>query len=714
MKKRAKKTVPAPQPAPAVTPETRPSEPISFPLRGLLFLAIICGYWMLFYKSQPARLSYWQLLLLPDTLWHNWTNEGGPVAGLDRVPIWLLSFWWITIGYAAGSLLLRWLQLPALTQLERFVFAVSLGLGGLSHFTLLLGLCGLAEMGGLLWLLAIGLPVLEWWQWRREPPTETPRANETPSRWFWLVITPLTAFYLLAGVLPPTEFDVREYHLQVPKEWFLAGEIRFLPHNIYGNMPLGAEMHALGCMELWLGEDAWWYGALAGKQVIALFAPLTALALWCAGRRFYNAGCGTLAAVVYLTFPWMAHVSFHGLIDGVVAHYAFLAIFAVLLFDTHKHAIFTVGLLVGCAAACKYPSLLFVAMPVFLVLLYRIWQANSADNSARWRQLIVLSTIFVIGCQLSCQLWYVKNWVFAENPVYPLAANIFGGKTRTPEKIAQWEQAHAVPRDALTQQRYSFPQLQASARQVLVHSEWLSPLLWPFVLLGVIASYRYSQSLWLCLFVGWMFAVWWFFTHRIDRFWLPAVPVLALLAGTAWLWGKDRRTRGFLLGSAAIGYLFAALTMMSPVLAPDGKLWHVADWRWFTPLATLRKEIAPAHAQLNSVVLAEEAVLLVGDATPFDLNMPVFYNTCFDDGLFESLTRYRTPEEIRQAFREKKIAYVLIDWSELQRYRKPGNYGYNDYVQPSVIQQLEKQQVLTLRWKDDQRKRPAWEIYEVK
>jgi len=32
----------------------------------------------------------------------------------------------------------------------------------------------------------------------------------------------------------------------------------------------------------------WWLGALAGKTVIAAFAPLTALGLLAAGRRFFS------------------------------------------------------------------------------------------------------------------------------------------------------------------------------------------------------------------------------------------------------------------------------------------------------------------------------------------------------------------------------------------------------------------------------------------
>ena len=140
---------------------------------------------------------------------------------------------------------------------------------------------------------------------------------------------PFLLLILLGAMLPPWDFDVREYHLQVPKEWYQAGRIGFLPHNVYGNMPLGAEMHALLGMVWMPGERNWWWGALAGKTVIAGFAPLTALGLLAAGRRFVTPGAGVVAALVYLSVPWVVHISQAGLIEGAVACYLFLAVYGI-------------------------------------------------------------------------------------------------------------------------------------------------------------------------------------------------------------------------------------------------------------------------------------------------------------------------------------------------------------------------------------------------
>ena len=91
------------------------------------------------------------------------------------------------------------------------------------------------------------------------------------------------------------------------------------------------------------------------------------------------------------------------------------------------------------------------------------------------------------------------------------------------------------------------------------------------------------------------------------------------------------------------------------------------------------------HQYLNRTI-REDRILLVGDAQPFDLQMPVLYNTCFDDSIFEQLVKDRTAAEVRAAFAERDIRYVYVDWSEVERYRR--TYGMTEFVQPEVFKRL--------------------------
>jgi hypothetical protein len=608
---------------------------------------------------------------------------------------------------------------------------------------------------------------------------------------------PFLVLILLGGMLPPWDFDVREYHLQVPKEWYQQGRISFLPHNVYGNMPLGAEMHALLGMVFWPGQHAWWWGALVGKTVIACFAPLTALALLAAGQRFASRAAGVVAALIFLSIPWVVHVSISGLIEGALAFYTFATLYAMLLWSTgsglrddadhnrmRRGRLLLAGFLAGSAVACKYPALLFVLAPAIVWCALGVRSASSrfqrmsliaprsirfvrgANNDyscsddpesvptprfrldrTRWQSIVAL----LLAAACGCGLWLGKNWVLAGNPVYPL---YLGGQTRTVERMEQWNRAHRVPPDDRGR-RYSASQAVEAIARVGWRSPWQSAILIPLSLTVLLvirrpwrgaaliktpacagssrsrktsggrekpnsceSGYRspgdaQQQLIVACAAYTVFFLVaWWLVTHRIDRFWVPVLPALAILAGVGATWSAARPWRYFLIGVLVCGLTANFLLVL-------GHHTH----RYLVALDVLRMDrsdepngpsrLHAAHRYLNTHVPPDGCVLLVGDAQPFDLAVPVLYDTCFDESIFEQLFHGRTRQQRHAALREHGISHVLVNWSEIDRYRSPGNYGFTDYVTRSLVRdELVREQAL-LRKLDLGADPDWWELYEV-
>lgn len=682
-------------------------------LIGVIALVVfVGGYTALFYGTDANRWKYLTLLLRPDDVFGYWTAGG--LGIFDRTLALIIASIYLTSAYSLGSLTFRVLRGNYDAPLERFVLAMSVGLGLWSTLTLLVGLLGGLHWQWLFVALAIGLPIAEIMVAIRPAKGRAVVENGVTRRLGRSLVLPIAfglfvLIYALAGLMPATDFDVLEYHLQVPKEWSERGQIDFLPHNVYGNMPLGAEMHVLATMTLLRGIIEPWYAALAGKLAISLFAPLTALGLYVAGRRFYSETGGMIAAAVYLSLPWIAHVSFGGLVDGVLAHYTFAAIYAAMIADSDSRKICVAGLLAGCAAACKYPGLIFALPMVLAILGWNTWKAKLESRTP----IFVAASISLCAFAIIAAPWYLKNAALTGNPVYPLAANLFPSRTRTPEKIAQWERAHQVPRDA-DGNRYAPSQLINSAANVGLKSEWLSPVAWPLAMIGLIATWRRTETRMLLVATLWIFAVWWFATHRIDRFWLPAAPLLCLLASGTVAWSMQLVYQRTLVVFATLDVVAASLMLMGPITRENGSLQTVAEPRWLSPLESLRYGLE-SHRALAELCKPTDAILLVGDAVPFDLPMPTYYNTCFDDSLLEEWTNDRSAEEIRQAFKQRGIRYVLVDWTEVARYRSPGNYGYTEYVQPAVFAKLVEQRVLHPPVRQERAEQfVLWEIYEVR
>ena len=77
-------------------------------------------------------------------------------------------------------------------------------------------------------------------------------------------------------------------------------------------------------------------------------------------------------------------------------------------------------------------------------------------------------------------------------------------------------------------------------------------------------------------------------------------------------------------------------------------------------------------------------MLLIGDAEPFDLKMPVYYNTCFDATWLERwFANTSTPKERYAALKDHGVRIIVVDWSEIERYRK--TYGYSEFITRRLI-----------------------------
>ncbi|MDA1178768.1 MAG: hypothetical protein O2931_08230, partial [Planctomycetota bacterium] len=338
------------------------------------------------------------------------------------------------------------------------------------------------------------------------------------------------------------------------------------------------------------------------------------------------------------------------------------------------------GFFLGAAISIKYTACLF-GLPLPLWVAWQGFRAKCLAKSV---------AVFTLVCLLSGGGWYWKNLVLSGNPVYPLAYSWLGGETRTPENDLQWRSAHQVPLDSQGN-RYSLAQWGAAFVSFLGGSEWQHALLVPLGALAIARNIRLSKQSgwgptgWLC----WMMCVWWLVTHRLERFWVPALPWLAYLAGQGMNWSQQVTWNRYRWLPVAIALPMLWIFCASPSIRVDP--------RWLVPLSKLRIDpdrVNPFHLYLNKVVLPNERVLLVGDAQPFDLEVPVFYHTCFDACLLEAWLVDRLPHEQWQLLHDRQVRYVYYHRGEVKRYQSAGNYGFTSYVNDARFAQLVETGVL--------------------
>ncbi len=263
--------------------------------------------------------------------------------------------------------------------------------------------------------------VLAAWQGRRHLEAWRWPAHLDGRALVWILIALAVGLWLAGATLPPgfvasfgDDYDVLEYHLQLPRQYYLDQHVRTLDYNVYSHYPLGVEMLYLLCMCLRGGP---YEGMYAAKMLHGAFGVLAVVAVFAAMRReedlrarFSVALLATAPLAVYLS--WMAMVE--------LAQVAYLAVALLWLREWMRSpslgSAVAAGAMMGGACAVKYLSVGFVLGPLAVVMLaYPIFARRAELLAPRggcacwWRRSALLP-------------WLVRNTLATGNPVFPLAS----------------------------------------------------------------------------------------------------------------------------------------------------------------------------------------------------------------------------------------------------------------------------------------------------
>lgn len=551
---------------------------------------------------------------------------------------------------------------------ERIALSYGLGAALLGGITLVLGRLGCLETGFIRIVLAalaslpivrVGLRGLRSNAGEADGGRPEERPGDPLAWLFALLIAPFVVVTLLGSMLPATDFDVLEYHLQGPKEYYQAGRIQFLPHNVYTNMPFDVEMlHLLGMSVM----ADWWWGALAGQLLVGLFSLATAVMIHATAARV-SPRAGWFAALVYLSTPWIYRIGVIAYVEGPLCFYQMALVWAWLAGPADgeqrtPRSGMLLGLLAGGAMGCKYTGLVSAVVPFGLLSMAEGWRRRSI------RPILA----FGLGWGIVMAPWLIKNVVDTGDPVYPLGYRFFHGRGWDDAREKQWQTVHG-PRP------FSWIELGRSIVDIAGRSDWQSPLfaaLAPLALLRP-GSRRFAGILW--AFVAYIFLTWFLLTHRLDRFWLPLLPMLAVLAGIGADWIRH-------VGWTAILSLLLVISLLSNLVYDSSALAGFNEW---TGDLTLLRHNLPERlnrplATLDARLPADARVLLVGQASVFHMDHPILYNTVFNVEIIEQMARGKDLAALRQALRDGGITHLYVDWKEIQRHRQPGGYGFTDFV----------------------------------
>jgi len=639
------------------------------------------------------------MIVLPGGLMLWWLT-GVPVASLGAL------FTGLTEGGMAALIMLaaggygyplvrRLAPASAPTPLRVFT-GCGLGLWLLSTAVLVVGASFTGLLRAWFWwpIIAAGV-ILAAWQGRRWL-----EAWKIPSRFdgralVWVLLAVAAAIWLAGATRPPgtlatsDRYDVLEYHLQVPREFYHAQHIGPLKHNAYSFYPLSTEMLFLLAMCLRRGA---YEGMYLAKFMHGVFGALALAAVFGTLKRDAESR-GRFSAVLLGTAPFVLYLSWLAMVELAMIFYMVMAALWMRkwLGDGDRRSAACVGVMLGAACAAKYLSVGLIAAPVLsamivLMLLYR----------RRFRQ-VVHAPLAGLAALVLFSPWLIRNAVHTGNPVFPLATRVFGRGHWSAESEERWLNGHTpgVHPPVPAPPGWKAPEAPGRLEMLWDHfvsSEWFGPIMLMIGGVGICVVIAagpkappWDVALGIILLV--QIAVWMALTRDMPaRFCTPALAPIAMLAGGVLSQlaavrsnplRKDAKVpeSGYWGRPPAVALLVAAVGV-NLVIASQMYRKFTGSW---PPINGVPGELLTQPERLKrsgQIDLPPSArIMLIGEAQGWYWPENTIYATAFDSHpLAEMLRQGKSGREILRELRARGVSHLFVHWYEIWRLSK--SYGY--------------------------------------
>lgn len=611
--------------------------------------------WHLIGGLERAQFQLRTLVSLPGFI-----SAGNPMVNLLEWAGGLLSLMGLVLSaLLIGTRILLCVKPAEVNQLEEAVLAIGLGLGAISLFGLVMGLCGLfsplALGAGLLVLSVPGALMI----YRRisSAGLSTPRLPGLA--WIEVGGCILAACFILVNLLgalgPQIGYDTLTYHFALPKLYLLKARIVATPHTLYAGLPFNTEiLFGLGM-------------ALKG-EILAKLIPwvismglLACIAMWM--RRFGSLRAGIIAGILLLSSVAVSFQVWDSYVELMWAFFGFLSIFSVCMFieRNDSHWLTLAGVFAGLTLGVKYNAYSIIAPLVGMLVVYA--------RNGRER---ILNPLIASGLALLVLApWLIKNIAHYHNPIFPFFHDFFTGSD-SPD----WR---ALLADSKSR---SLRHVLASANGVLetLSSYWSrksSPSddigialfgLTPFLFLARRRSH--SQKLFWGFVFSWLA---WALTSSMPRFLISGIPLLAILLATA---ASDER-----LPSRFRDFLLSIVLLLGTGAFAEVSAYWMERGSW--PVLTGRRSASdylshvqpaypgpyyPAAEFINSQLPPSAKVLLLFEQRGYFLERDFVATSILVRNPIVDLARQASSgRDLAASLKRLGFTHLLINHSELAR-----------------------------------------------
>ena len=237
---------------------------------------------------------------------------------------------------------------------------------------------------------------------------------------------------IILSSVPPVSRDALTHHLAVPKLYLNHGEIHEIPSLIFSYYPMNLDL--LYIIPLYFGND------IVPKYIHFAFALLTAGLIFNYLKIRISTVYGLLGALFFLSLPVIVKLSITVYVDLGLIFFSTCSLIYLLKWLENEfkfHFLIISAIACGLALGTKYNALItLLLLALFVPYLFAKYHAsltsgedhnNICETSGSKPELkyitirvIVCGAVFISIALIVFSPWMIRNYLWTDNPVYPL------------------------------------------------------------------------------------------------------------------------------------------------------------------------------------------------------------------------------------------------------------------------------------------------------
>ncbi|MCB0318562.1 MAG: hypothetical protein KDD56_07380 [Bdellovibrionales bacterium] len=339
------------------------------------------------------------------------------------------------------------------------------------------------------------------------------------------IICIIFCFIISLDLLPVSAGDALIHHLVVPKWWLKAGKIYYIDFHSWSNYPMLINLAFTGIMQFAPAE----FCALYHAAYLIILAALISEFLRNKNEHPYLA---PIAVIMIIGLPIFIRLAATPLVDLGLAAYSFLCL--KLVFEDNQKTInyFLAGISLGLALSIKYNAILVGFVCTLLLIAFMNYR-----NGQNLKHAAKILALFCFGALIVYLPWMIKNYLWTNNPIYPLFNSYFS--TKSPPSLGG---LNPIEHRRLIYQESWFDFLLLPFRMIFngqdFKGKYFDGVLHPILILGFIGLFKSWKKRWVRGFS--IFAVFYFLLATTlalprTRYLAPMLPIWICLSSLGFI-----------------------------------------------------------------------------------------------------------------------------------------------------------------------------------